>query len=84
MGHYLRIRVCFNVIKPLKRGSRVFVTRIGKVLAIFHYERLPDFCYVCEKLDHQEHDCNEAVCMKKVGNSKGNMVLSCKLRGLDS
>ena len=39
----------------------------GKVLAMFRYEHLPNFCYACGRLDHQEQDCNVVVRMKKEG-----------------
>ena len=28
---------------------------------MFRYEQLPDFCYVCGKLDHQEYNCDVVV-----------------------
>ena len=49
---HLIVRVSINVMKPLKRGKMILVERNGKVLAMFRYERLPDFCYVCGRLDH--------------------------------
>ena len=42
----LKIRVAIDVNKPLKRGKMVSVLGGGSVLAMFRYERLPDFCYV--------------------------------------
>ena len=66
-GRYLRICVSINIIKPLKRGSKVTLPGDVSVLAIFKYERLPDFCYVCEKLDHQDKDCDKMVKLRKDG-----------------
>ena len=33
------------------------------VIAVFKYERLPDFYYICGRLDHQELDCDDVVQM---------------------
>ena len=56
-----------NVTKPLKRGKMLSLAEGGKVLAMFRYERLPDFCYVCGCLDHQELDCDKVIQSKKRG-----------------
>ena len=66
-GKYLTIKVSINVSNPLKRGKVLSVARQDKVLATFRYERLPDFCYVCGRLDHLKTDCDEVVWMKKEG-----------------
>ena len=62
-GRYLRVRVVKDITKPLKRGSKLAVVGQGSVIAVFKYERLPDFCYICGCLDHQELDCDDAVRM---------------------
>ena len=66
-GKHLTVKVNINTSKPLKRGKMISVEGGGRVLVMFRYERLPDFCYVCSKLDHHEHDCDEAVRLKKEG-----------------
>ena len=60
-GRYLQVRVLINVHTALKRGTKVTISGGGQALAVFKYERLPDFCFVCGKLDHQENECDEAV-----------------------
>ena len=67
MGRYLKVRVAINTSKPLKRGKMLFVPRGSKVLAMFRYEHLPDFCYICGRLDHLEQDCDVVVRLKKKG-----------------
>ena len=40
----------------------------GQALTVFKYQRLPDFCFVCGRLDHQESECDEVVkAMKLLG-----------------
>ncbi|XWS61009.1 hypothetical protein CRYUN_Cryun07bG0088500 [Craigia yunnanensis] len=65
-GCYLRVRVSINISKQLKKGSKIIVLGSGNELVIFKYEKLPDFCYVYGRLDHQEIECDETLNMKKV------------------
>ena len=37
-GRYLRVKVSINISKPLKRGSKITVTKGESTLAIFKYE----------------------------------------------
>ena len=60
-GRYLKVRVSINTSKSLKKGKMLSVPSGGRVLAMFCYEHLPDFCYVCGKLNHQEQDCEDVV-----------------------
>ena len=66
-GKYLTVKVSINISHPLKRGKVLSMAGQDKVLATFRYERLPNFCYVCGRLDHLEIDCDEVVRMKKEG-----------------
>ena len=66
-GRYLRVRVIINIKKPLKRGSKVTILGGDNVIAVFKYEKLPDFCYMCGCLDHQENDCDKVVSLLKDG-----------------
>ena len=73
-GRYLRVRIIINFKKPLKRGSRITISRSGSVIVVFKYEKLPDFCYMCGYLDHQENDCDRMVRLLKEGKKlEGNM-----------
>jgi hypothetical protein len=52
-----RVRVRLDITKPLCRGRKV---RLGKGKSgwlTFKYERLPNFCYVCDLLTHGDKDC---------------------------
>lgn len=50
------MRVLINVTKPLLRGTKVNFDGNTSVV-LFHYEKLPDFYFVCGTLDHVEKDC---------------------------
>ncbi|XWS77205.1 hypothetical protein CRYUN_Cryun01aG0241600 [Craigia yunnanensis] len=64
-GKWLRVRVNINVHRPLKRGKLISLDEGKKLLTWFKYERLPDFCYICGIIDHQELDCKVAISIQK-------------------
>ncbi|KAL0448756.1 UNVERIFIED_CONTAM: hypothetical protein Slati_1432000 [Sesamum latifolium] len=56
-GATMRIRVSLNVHQPLKRALKL-QSPTGKELVVrFMYERLPNFCYMCERLGHIDKYC---------------------------
>ena len=57
LGNCLRIRVILDVSLPLCRGRKVRLGEYGLKWVDFRYERLPIFCYLCGKIDHDERDC---------------------------
>ena len=59
----MRIRVNVNVHKPLKKGKVISLEGSKKVLALFKYEKLLDFCYCCGRLDHQKMECETTIRM---------------------
>ena len=57
-GRFVRVRVTVNIQKPLCRG-RVVSLDDGKDLWIpFKYERLPNLCFYCGCLTHDDRSCN--------------------------
>ena len=66
-GRYLRVRVVINIKKPLKKGSKITIPGGDTVIAVIKYEKLPDFCYMCGCLDHQENDCDKVVSLLNEG-----------------
>ena len=54
---FLRIRVAMNITKPLPRCCKL--RSEGKHIgwALLKFERLPNFCYWCGRVDHVEKDC---------------------------
>ena len=57
LGSYLRIRVGLDASMPLCQGRKVRLGEHGLKWVDFRYERLPIFCYLCGKINHDEQDC---------------------------
>ncbi|KAM6577649.1 hypothetical protein CsatB_029486 [Cannabis sativa] len=52
---YLRIRILLDVNLPIRKGMNIRFIKRGREFVKwldFKYERLPDFCFFCGKLDH--------------------------------
>uniref|UniRef100_A0A803PLL0 DUF4283 domain-containing protein n=1 Tax=Cannabis sativa TaxID=3483 RepID=A0A803PLL0_CANSA len=59
-GPYLRIRVLFDITKPLRRGMTIRFRGISEPRWVsFKYEGLPNFCYFCGLLDHTYNKCSK-------------------------
>uniref|UniRef100_A0A803NTP6 Reverse transcriptase domain-containing protein n=1 Tax=Cannabis sativa TaxID=3483 RepID=A0A803NTP6_CANSA len=59
-GPYMRIRILLDVNLPLRRGMNIKFIRMGREFVKwldFKFERLPDFCFFCGKLDHTKRYC---------------------------
>ena len=59
LGCFLRIRVTLDISQPLIRGRMVRMGCSDSRWVEFKYERLPVFCYLCGRLDHDEKECIE-------------------------
>ena len=57
-GDFLRIRVKVDVSKPLCRGRKVVLDNEKEVWVAFRYEKLPNFCYWCGMVCHDDKDCD--------------------------
>ena len=56
-GGFMRVWVLVDVSQPLCRG-RVICLEDGKELWVsFKYERLPNLCYWCGRITHNDRDC---------------------------
>ncbi|XP_030489697.2 uncharacterized protein LOC115706250 [Cannabis sativa] len=55
---YLRIRVKINVTQPLKRKKKLIKQGGLSCHALFKYEDLPTFCFICGVLGHSERFCD--------------------------
>lgn len=56
-GNSMRIRVKMDVSLPLCCGLVVCMEQGKKSWVTFKYERLPNICYGCGKMDHSDRDC---------------------------
>ncbi|KAL0367379.1 UNVERIFIED_CONTAM: hypothetical protein Sradi_3628000 [Sesamum radiatum] len=56
-GATLRIRAAINMIMLLLRALKIKTTMGEEHLVTFMYERLPNFCYLCERLGHINKHC---------------------------
>ena len=58
-GNFIRVRVLLDISQPLCRG-RLLTLEDGKNLWVsLKYERLPNLCYWCGCLTHDDRDCDK-------------------------
>ena len=55
-GNYMRVRVSIDITKPLSRGRKVEFDNREESYVSFKYECLPNLCYWCGCLTHQDRD----------------------------
>ncbi|XP_023872065.1 uncharacterized protein LOC111984680 [Quercus suber] len=56
-GDFMRITVQVDVSKPLCRGRKVVFDDGKEGWVAFKYEKLPNFCYWCGLVSHDDKDC---------------------------
>jgi len=56
-GSFMRVRVTINITLPLYRGRIICLEEGLEDWVAFKYERLPNICYWCGRLDHKDRDC---------------------------
>lgn len=54
----MKIRVDLPIDKPLRKGGNVVNPEGDKYWVTFKYERLPNFCFLCGVLGHDEKHCS--------------------------
>ena len=57
LAKFLRVRVEVPIDKPLPGGGFVKNEEGERVWVDFRYKRLPNFCYICGFLGHDEKHC---------------------------
>ncbi|KAM6543561.1 hypothetical protein CsatB_008008 [Cannabis sativa] len=54
---YLRVRTTVDIEKPLKRRMKLYKENGEWIWAMFQYEHLPTFCFICGIIGHSERFC---------------------------
>lgn len=56
-GTFMHVRVAIDISRPLCRGRKVMFEEESKSWLSFQYERLPNICFTCGILSHDNKDC---------------------------
>lgn len=56
-GNFMRVRVEVDITKSLCRGRKISCDHLGEGWTVFMYERLPNICYWCGLVSHDDKDC---------------------------
>ena len=56
-GYFIRVRVSINITFPLCRGRVITLENGEKYWVNFNYERLPNFCFWCGRLNYSDKNC---------------------------
>jgi len=56
-GKFIRVRVLIDITLPLCRGRVITLENGDKSWVRFQYERLPNMCYWCGCLNHDDKEC---------------------------
>ncbi|TXG46426.1 hypothetical protein EZV62_028075 [Acer yangbiense] len=60
LGKFLRVKVHIDISNPLKRFIRLGVKESEKAVIVpLIYERLPEFCYACGRIEYGLHECSD-------------------------
>ena len=57
-ANFMRVRLVVDVSKPLCRGRKIYWDKDNEGWAAFMYERLPNICYWCGSVSHDNKDCS--------------------------
>ena len=57
-GNFMRVKSRCQIKKPLYRGRKISWDQSGEGWAAFMYEHLPNICYWCGLVSHDDKDCD--------------------------
>ena len=57
-GNFIRVKVSIDITLPLCQGRLISLNNDKQLLVMFKYERLPNICYWCGRLTHDDKDCD--------------------------
>lgn len=66
-GKFLRLKISIDLTLPLCRGRLISLDNGKQTWVSFKYERLPNLCYWCGRLTHDDKDCENWI------NSEGTL-----------
>ncbi|KAJ1383567.1 Zinc knuckle CX2CX4HX4C [Sesbania bispinosa] len=76
-GSFIKVLINFDTTNPLKAGINVGNRDDGVSWVDFRYEKLPQFCYSCGLVGHEESGCNS---LKKQNENQEEPALGPWLR----
>lgn len=80
---YVRVKVRFDVSKPLRKSKIVNLPKGGTVTILYDYERIHRRCYTCQRLIHEHEKC--PIYLKQLEEARRNGIPSkdSKKKGID-
>ena len=57
-GNFIRLQVSIDISLPLCHGRLISLHDGKEIRVSFKYERLPNICYWCGRLTHDDRDCD--------------------------
>ena len=67
-GGFMQVRVIVDISQPLCCGRVVALDDSRELCVSFKYERLPNLCYWCGRLTHNDRDCDRWI------ESEGSLI----------
>lgn len=67
VGRSFKAHIHINISNPMNPGCWLSIPRGRRMWIEFKYERLPNFCYIYDCLDHNNKDCDRELELKHEG-----------------